>query len=297
MTANRHVNDRLDEWLDGRLSAAEESEVDRHLEACDSCRAEAAALRAVQAAVAVSDDDVELPAGLEDRIRGMLDAEDAAARERVRSPGAAVEQAPDAPRRSPATIPPGSRRSRRLTTWALPLAAGLLLAVAAAFWAMRTETVAEPVGEAFAQFEELTGASETWRTAQVDGAGELEERWRAAGLGFRTRVIDLSMSAHALAGGRATRLGGRPAALAIYRGPSGLVTCWMFDASEPLEEDFPEPADVHEANGFRFHVFEREGVTLVVWREGDVLCALAGSMDRDAVVELAHAKAMAPPLA
>lgn len=287
MTVSRHVSDQIDEWIDGRLSAADQRDVERHVEECASCRTEAAALRAVRATVAGRGDDVELPAGLEDRIRGLLDAEDAIARGEVRPSPAA-----SGGRRRPAAEP-----SRTPVAWALPLAAGLLLAVAGLYWAMRTTTVAEPIAEAFAQFGELTGVRETWRAARVESPRELEQRWRAAGLGFPTRVLDLSMSGYVLAGGRATRLGDRPAALAIYRGPSGIVTCWMFDGRDRREEDFPEAVDVHEANGFRFHVFERQGITVVVWREGDVLCVLSARMSRDDVVELAHAKAMAPPLA
>jgi anti-sigma factor RsiW len=285
LTVSRHVKERLDEWIDGRLSSADERDVERHLEECGSCREEAAAVRAARAAVACRGAGVELPAGLADRIRGRLDAEDAIARAQ------ATGAAPGDRRRSPA------RTSRRAVVRALPLAAGLLLAAAAVLWTVLTTSAAGPVDDAFAQFGELAGAGETWRAAQVDGPRELERRWRAADLGFPTRVLDLSMSGYTLAGGRATRLGDRPAALAIYRGPGGVMTCWMFDGRDRLEEDFPETVDVHEANGFRFHVFERQGVTLVVWREGDVLCVLSARMSRDAVVELAHAKAMAPPLA
>lgn len=291
--SERHVNDRLDEWVDGRLPADDAREVERHLVACASCRAEADALRAVRAAVAGRGDDVELPAGLEDRIRGLLDAEDAAARKQASPAGAAVGAPRFAGRRRPPAASP-----RSPLAWALPLAAGLLLAVAAILWAaMRTTPHAEPIAGAFAQFAELSGDLETWRAAQVDGPRELEQRWHAAELGFPTRVLDLSMTGYVLAGGRATRLAERPAALAIYRGPSGIVTCWMLAGRDGEEEDFAAAVDVHEADGIRFHVFERRGITLVVWREGEVLCALSGGMSRDAVVELAHTKAMAPPLA
>ena len=293
MTASPHVSDLLDEWIDERLPADDERQVGQHLEECASCRAEAAALRAARDAVAGRGDDVELPAGLEDRIRGLLDAEDAKARPQALPATAAVGAAPASRRRAPAGT------ARPPLAWALPLAAVLVLAVAAVFWATSAKTShSEPVAEAFAQFHELTGEGEDWRTATVDGAHELEQRWRAADLGFPVRVIDLSMSGYALAGGRVTRLGDRPAALAIYQGPDGLMTCWMFGGDRgPEEESFRGAIDVHEANGFRFHVFEDQGVTLVAWREGEVLCILSARLSRDAVVELAHDKAMAPPLA
>jgi hypothetical protein len=61
------------------------------------------------------------------------------------------------------------------------------------------------------------------------------------------------------------------------------------------EADLPPPVEVRFDHGFEFRIYSRGGTTLVVWREGEVLCALAGTGDRDQVVGLAIAKAMAPP--
>jgi len=288
VTASHHLGERLDEWIDGRLSPAEEHTVTQHLDECESCRAEAAALRALRGVLADRSEDIELPVGLEARVRARLDAEDAG------------EAEPQSARPAPATAAAPSSTDRRvIPLWALPLAAALLLGTLALWWMSRDSTSAVgPVDLAFTRFAELVGADPGWHAIEVGNASELEQRWHEAALGFRTRVLDLTMSGYRLAGGDATSLGdGLPAALAVYQGPDGVVTCWMLDGSSLSDEDLPEPVDLHEANGFQFRVYQREGVTLVVWREGDVLCALAGAMGRDAVVALAHEKAMAPPLA
>jgi hypothetical protein len=44
--------------------------------------------------------------------------------------------------------------------------------------------------------------------------------------------------------------------------------------------------------GIGFQVYEAERITLVFWLEGEVLCMLAGDGDREALVQLAFAKAM-----
>jgi hypothetical protein len=42
-----------------------------------------------------------------------------------------------------------------------------------------------------------------------------------------------------------------------------------------------------------FVIYERRGVTLVFWMEGDVMCVLSSDIGREEVVGLAFAKAMA----
>ncbi|HSM12694.1 MAG TPA: hypothetical protein VLA66_01380, partial [Thermoanaerobaculia bacterium] len=84
----------------------------------------------------------------------------------------------------------------------------------------------------------------------------------------------------------------RPAARSVYAGPMGRIVCWMFRAGE---EDLPPPVEVRSERGFLFRVYRRGETTLVVWREGEVLCALAAAADPETVLGLAVAKAMAPP--
>src|SRR5687767_124213 len=64
-------NERLSEYLDGELSAADRAAVDAHLAACDVCREDLEALRAVTARARALPDtvpDVELWSGIAARI-------------------------------------------------------------------------------------------------------------------------------------------------------------------------------------------------------------------------------------
>jgi anti-sigma factor RsiW len=266
-----HLDDRLDAWLDGRLAPDERREVERHLAECADCAGLRDALVATRRVLRTGVDDEPPPAGLEERILAALDRED------VHRTGLS-----------------GAPRWRRL---ALPLAAGIALAVAAAVLLLRGPAgPADPVAAAFDQYATLTGTAAP-PELRAATAAEVEDRWRRANLGFPARVLDLTAMGIAVVGGDATRLAGMPAARALYQGAhqgagQPLVVCWMFPGEEA---DLPPPVEVRFDHGFEFRIYSRGGTTLVVWREGEVLCALAGTGDRDQVVGLAIAKAMAPP--
>jgi hypothetical protein len=119
---------------------------------------------------------------------------------------------------------------------------------------------------------------------------ELERYLATSGLSFPVRVFDLAMMKQQLLGGAAAELRGRPAALIAYRGEDGaLLVCRMFRGAR---EELPPPELTREHEGIVFQVYERGGQTLVFWQEGPVLCALAGDGPRDALLDLALAKAM-----
>lgn len=58
--------------------------------------------------------------------------------------------------------------------------------------------------------------------------------------------------------------------------------------------DLPPGGERREHGGFTFHVYRRGGSTVVFWQEGEVVCALAGAGDREALVALAYEKARLP---
>jgi anti-sigma factor RsiW len=122
-----------------------------------------------------------------------------------------------------------------------------------------------------------------------DGAA-VEALFASAGLPFTTRVFDLGMMRYQLQGGLVHRLHGRPSALYVYRSLEGVaVVCQMFPGR--LAE-LPRTADVREHDGIAFHVYRVEGVTLVFWQEGGVVCVLASDAESEAVIRLAYAKAV-----
>ena len=116
-----------------------------------------------------------------------------------------------------------------------------------------------------------------------------DRNFARSGLPFATRVFDLRMMGHALAGGRVHRLGSVPSALFVYRGAQGdLVVCQMYEgrleALRPASEE-------RTHNGVRFRVYREGDLTLVFWQEGNVICVLAAAGDPESAVQLAFAKA------
>lgn len=273
MTADdRHPGALLDAWLDDRLTAEEAGEVEAHLAGCERCRRQAEALRATVEAVRALPEPAP-PAGLESRIRAALDAEDA--RTAARAPAAAAR--------------PRSGVRRRWPLAAAVLAAAAIGAVALWLGSPPAGSLPDAIETAYADLER-GGLPAGFQTADP---GEVERRWQGAELGFPARVFDLEAMGIQLAGGGAATLAGRPAAFTAYRGGEGLVVCWMFLGAAA---DLPDATAVRRHGGFEFHVYRRDGLTLVLWQEGGVLCALAGRGDAEGVIALAFAKAMAPAL-
>ena len=268
-----HPDHLLDAQLDGRLGDSERRELERHLSACAECRKLRDSLVESRRALRQALPETLPPPGLEKRIRLALDQEDARRSARARRPAA----------------PPRRR-------YLLPLAAMVALALLgtlALIWAPGRPRHGDPVAAAFRQFEQLAGPALPAGLATASPS-EIQARWQSARLGFPVRVLDLSAMGIAVVGGDASDLGGFPAARSLYRGEDGTLVCWMFRADDTA---IPATGDVRQHRGISFRVYRRQGITVVVWLEGEVLCALAGAGDPQRVVELAFAKAEAPSLA
>jgi anti-sigma factor RsiW len=255
----RHLDATLQDFLDGRLDAARQAEVRRHLEGCSQCRNELDALRWVRDVALKQLPSDEVPPVLAARVAATLD-------------GAA------SPR-------PVGRLTRR--KWA---AAGALLAAAAVallFLAAPRRDLADAVARDYAAFS--SGGLEL-DLRSSDGAA-VESLFARGGIAFRTRVFDVAMMQYRLVGGRVHRLRGRPSALFVYRGPEGRVlVCQMY---EGVLADLPPTPDVRRHNGVTFRVYRAGPLTLVFWQEGAVVCVLASDAESEAVVQLAYAKAVA----
>jgi anti-sigma factor RsiW len=275
--ADRHPDELLDGWIDGRLDGDERREVEAHLAGCERCRRQAEALRAAVAAVRAGLPDSPPPADLAARVTAALDAEDA------RGEGPAPVVHPRARERT------GGRRWRWSVAAAIAAAAAL---VVVALW-LGSRSGGDLAGDLEAAYAELERGGVP-AALETHDAGEVERRWQRAGLGFPARVFDLEAMGIHLAGGGATTLAGRPAALAAYRSDGGLLVCWMFEGAA---SELPAAVEIRHHGGFEFHVYRRGGRTLVLWQEGSVLCALVGRGDPENVIALAVAKAMAPPAA
>jgi hypothetical protein len=144
--------------------------------------------------------------------------------------------------------------------------------------------------------DQVSDLYETYRAGQMDlavhtpDAAEVERFFGRAPIGFTSRVIDLRMMAYAIEGGALATIDGHASAVVAYRGLADeTLLCAMYQG---LTTDLPPP-DVRTAvDGIDFLVYHRDGLTLVFWQEGELVCILAGSADSQVVLDLAAAKAL-----
>ncbi len=254
MSDPRHLNDEIQDLLDGRLAGAELERVERHLASCSECSASRDAIAAVKAASSRALRAEDVPDQLIAEIAGALDRETNPIRRR----------------------------------WVL-VAAALAVVVATvglAFLLLRRPDLPDLAAKDFARL--ATGTLDLER--RTDSPGDLEQFFAERRVPFRTRVLDLGMMQYRLVGGREHTLAGRPAVLFVYRGPGGrLLVCEMYRGR--LEE-LPDGAQRFEHGGFEFLAYRRKGSTQVFWQEGDVTCVLISDAPIEDVVPLAFAKAM-----
>jgi anti-sigma factor RsiW len=255
--AVRHPGDDLQLLIDGRLDPVRRAEVESHLAGCARCRAEVAALRDVKGALREELPRHPVPPELAARVARTLDAEVARRRR-------------------------GWRQPALLGASALAAAAVLLLVL--------TRGGPRDFVEAAARDFADVGAGTLQLDLETSEPAELERRFAGAGIAFPTRVFDFGMMGYELVGGAVDDVGGRRSALFVYRGRGGeRVVCQMYPGRV---SELPPAARSHEHNGITFLVYIVEGVTLVFWQEGTVVCVLASDGDPNEAIALAHAKAV-----
>jgi anti-sigma factor RsiW len=252
-----HDLDELSEALDGRLAETRHEQVRERLQTCPDCQAAYEAM-AWSRAQARGQPAVASPSGLEE---GLWDAVAA--------------------------------RIKRTTSVRRTLGLGLAAALVAGLATLlaRLGSGPAPLPAAAANEFRERAAGRVLLGIETSDASRLEAWFTSASLGFSPRVLDLGMMGYVLQGGAVRELAGRPVAVSVYRetATGRDVLCLMLRGG--LAE-LPAPESTREHSGFRFQVYRREGVTLVFWPEGEVLCALVGGGDPEALVQLAFAKAM-----
>jgi anti-sigma factor RsiW len=269
MTADRHLGEAVQDLLDGRLSAAERAAAEAHLAGCAECARELDALRVAKDALARARTvERALPPALASAISAALDREAAA------------------------PTPPAARlRLSPRPAIALGLLVLVGFALATVLWRARREpAVPAAIARAYVDYRGQKMPLEL-RTANT---AEMEEFFAAHGIAFPTHVYDLGMMGFRLVGGRVHGLPeGRPSALFAYEAVKDGVAV-LCDMYAGRLEDLPPPAETRENEGIRFDVHRQDGLTMVFWEEGDIVCVLVSDMPADDVIKLAFAKAMKP---
>jgi anti-sigma factor RsiW len=254
MNASLHLDDEIQDLLDGRLPEADRARAEAHLESCTECRARRDSLAAVRRAASRALRGGEPPARLSASIAAALDGE--------------VEG-----------------RSRRRRTVALAAAAAVLVAIALATFLRRPDLP----GAAAKDFERVARGTLALELRTEDVVA-LERFFGESRIPFRARVLDLGMMQYRLVGGRAQTLDGRPSALFVYRGPGDrLLVCQMYRGRM---DQLPKDGQPFEHGGIAFRAFARGGSAQVFWQEGDVTCVLVAEGTIEELLPLAFAKAM-----
>jgi anti-sigma factor RsiW len=265
MNDSRHVDDDLQELLDGRLSEEAQARVEVHLVTCDGCRQAWNNLRRTRDAVR-GIASREVPADLVATIRAALDHED--------------EPAKAGPHQKEAKA--GAPKYAVLASAAVAAAALILLIVY-----LRQPDLPETVADDHARYVE----GELRLEIQSDQA-ETINAFLTQRVPFPPRVFDLSMMNYALLGGRVHTVAGRPSAFFVYRGEEGrIVLCQMYEGTV---EELRGGGERREHNGILFHIYRRGARTVVFWQEGRVTCVLTSDIAAEDVIQLAFAKAMLP---
>lgn len=253
MTDSLHLNDEIQDLLDGRLEQADLKRVQAHLASCSECSARRDEIAAVRTASSRALRAGEAPDQLIAEISAALEHEVAAV--------------------------------RRRWVWAAAAAAALVAALGLALL-LRRPDLPDRAAKDFAGISSGTLVLEL----RTDEARLLERFFEERRIPFRTRVLDLGMMQYRLVGGRAQTIAGRPSALFVYRGPGGrLLVCEMYRGQ--LAE-LPHDARRFEHGGIEFRAYRRKGSTQVFWQEGDITCVLVSEAPIEEVLPLAFAKAM-----
>lgn len=263
-TPSRHFKDELQDLLDQRLDADMRGQVERHLTDCAECQREFAALRSTKSFAAERLAVAELPEDLTESIVFMVRAE--------RSPESSV------------VIRPNIWQARRgaILAWAAVLVLG---AIVAASYIFSRPSLPQALARNFEAYEKSTLVLES----ETRDVKQMEIYFDEHHVPFKARVFDLAMMNYHLVGGRVQRLRGRESALFVYRGPGNHpLLCQMYSGKV---EDLPKGAVRREHKGIPFYRYQVNGLTVVFWPEGGVMCALVSDIAPEKVVDLAFAKA------
>jgi hypothetical protein len=171
--------------------------------------------------------------------------------------------------------------SRAALRWALAAAVGLLLmAIALPLLRQRPETASSALFNTIVTDYRAVDAGRSALGKHTDDPMELRVYYYGTGaFRFTNTVVDLEPLGFVLQGGQLTELAGKPSTLNVYRGTRGLVVCHRIEA-----EGVELPPGGEVIGGDRFYTVD--GITILVHREGSILCFMSSAMPRAEMVRL-----------
>jgi len=239
-------SDLLAAHIDGSLTAGELESAEAHLATCPRCTQRLAEARAFRSAFRRP--ARRTPEDVRQRVLAALDAEGEAERPRI----------------GPWPWWLTWRLAVASAALALLALAGMLLTRSAHSPDMLAQVASEFAAQRrHVRLEMLT-----------DQPGVLRHHYQQTGLPLSGEtVMDLKPLGFQLVGGSIATLGNTPSAMTLYQGSGGLILCYRFMAGEVRLPDGGEDID-----GDIFYTLG--GVTICIYRDGDMYCLMATSMSR-----------------
>ena len=193
---------------------------------------------------------------------------------------------------SPNTEPLGSAAAESSRRWRQRdrpiLAYGLMLAAAVSLvlnYFIKFPTFPEDAAASFRRY----CTSKLPLQIETRDAETLERYFAAEGVPFAVR--DLDPAAYTLRGGRAQRMLNRKSSWCAYQGPRN--TRFVFQMYPGSLAELPADAEIRWDRGRSFHMYTRQGATVVFWQEGNLCCALISDASGEETIRLAQASVKA----
>ncbi len=122
---------------------------------------------------------------------------------------------------------------------------------------------------------------------ETNEARTLERYFEARGSFCRLQILDSPM--YTLKGGHVLRVLNRKASWIVYQ--SAEKHQFVFQVHKGGIEELPAPTEIRWRGGRSFHIYLRQGTTLVFWQEKDLCWALISDADPEEAIRLAQASA------
>jgi anti-sigma factor RsiW len=221
--------------LDGELDAHHAGEVEAHLDSCTGCSTELASLRELQTKIRSAHLRYRAPESLRRKIDRVLPQ-------------------------------PAMRLGRREWLKGFGLGAGLsALAASAAFvMIVRTDTEQIILGEVVSAH--LRSLEPDHLTDVLSSDRHTVKPWFSGRLDVAPPVVDLTPQGFTLVGGRLDAIGGKVAAVVVYRRRAHIIN--LFVAAAPSER---RPATTEMVQGFNIRHWSQQGLSL--WAISDINAA------------------------